>query len=61
MVTPAPAPTLTSAPTPAIIRWTASADDQSAQFYVRVSATISTRIETLRAVTLSAEPAELRQ
>ena len=61
MATPAAAPAPAPAPTPAIIAWTASADDQSAQFYVRVSAAASTRIETLRTTTLSAEPAELRQ
>ena len=61
MATPAPAPATAPATTPAIIAWTATADDQSAQFYVRVSAAVSTRIETLRAATLSAEPAELRQ
>ena len=61
MVTPAPTPAPAPAPTPAIIAWTASADDQSAQFYVRVSAAASTRIETLRAATLLAEPVELRQ
>ena len=53
--------TTAPAPTPAIIAWTATADDQSAQFYVRVSAAVSTRIDTLRAATLSADPAELRQ
>ena len=57
MATPAPAP----ATTPAIIAWTATADDQSAQCYIRVSAAVSTRIETLRAATLSTDPAELRQ
>ena len=59
MATSAPAP----APTPGIIAWTATADDQSAQFYVWVSAAIFTPIdlETLRAATLSADLAELRQ
>ena len=51
----------TPATTPAIIAWTATADDQSAQCYIRVSAAISTWIDTLRAATLSADPAELRQ
>ena len=57
MAAPAPTP----APNPAIIPWTTTADDQSAQFYVRVSAAVSTRIQTLRAATLSAEPAKLRK
>ena len=57
MATPAPAP----ATTPAIIAWTATADDQSAQCYIRVSAAVSTRIDTLRAAALSADAAELRQ
>ena len=61
MATPTPAPAPAPAPTPAIIAWTASADNQSAQFYVCVSAVTSTRIETLGAVTLSVERAELRQ
>ena len=55
MATPATAP----ATTPAIIAWTATADDQSVQCYIRVSAAVSTRIDTLRAATLSADPAEL--
>ena len=57
MSTPATAP----ATTPATIAWTATADDQSAQSYIRVSATVSTRIDILRAATLSADPAELCQ
>ena len=61
MGTPAPAPATAPATTPAIIAWTATADDQSAQFYVRVSAAVFTRIKTLRAATLSTDPAELRQ
>ena len=61
MTTPAPTPATAPATTPAIIAWTATADDQSAQFYVWVSAIVSTRIETLRAATLSTDPAELRQ
>ena len=61
MAAPAPASAPAPAPTPAIIAWTAAADDQSAQFYVRVSAIVSTRIETLGAATHSAEPAELGQ
>ena len=61
MATPAPAPATAPTPTPEIIAWTATADDQSAQFYFRVSAAVSTRIETLRAATLSTDPAELRQ
>ena len=61
MATPAPAPATAPATIPAIIAWTATADDQSAQCYIRVSAAVSTRIDTLRAATLSADPAELRQ
>ena len=61
MAIPAPATATTPATTPAIIAWTATADDQSAQCYIRVSAAISTRIDTLRDATLSADPAELRQ
>ena len=61
MATPAPATAAAAATTPAIIAWTATADDQSAQFYIRVSADVSTRINTLRTATLSADPAELRQ
>ena len=59
MATPATAPPTT----PAIIAWTTTADDQSAQCYIQVSAAISTgtRIDTLRATRLSAVPAELRQ
>ena len=47
MATPAPAPANAPATTGAIIAWTATADDQSAQFYVQVSAAVSTRIATL--------------
>ena len=61
MATPAPAPATAPATSPAIIACTAIADDQSIQFYVRVSAAVSTRIETLRAATLSTDPAELHQ
>ena len=61
MVTPSPAPATTPATTPAIIVWTATADDQSTQCYIRVSAAVSTQIDTLRAATLSADPAELHQ
>ena len=61
MATPAPAPATAPATTPAINAWTATADDQSVQFYVRVSAAVSTLIETLQAATLSTDPAELRQ
>ena len=57
MATPATAP----ATTPVIIACTATADDQSAQCYIRVSAAVSTQIDTLRATTLSADPAELHQ
>ena len=61
MATPASAPAPAPATIPAIITRTATADDQSAQCYIRVSAAASTRIDTLRAATLSADPAELRQ
>ena len=61
MATPAPATATALASTPAITAWTATVDDQSAQFYVSVAAAVSTRIETLQAVMLSADPAELRQ
>ena len=39
----------TTAPTtiPAIIAWTATADDQFAQYYIWVSAAVSTWIDTL--------------
>ena len=57
MATPAPAPVTT----PAIIAWTTTADDQSAHCYIWVSAVVFTRIDTLRATTLSADLAELRQ
>ena len=61
MATPAPATATAPATTPAIIVWTATADDQSAQCYIRVAAAVSTQIDTLQAATLSADPAELRQ
>ena len=61
MATPAPAPATAPATIPTIITWTATVDDQSAQFYVWVSAAVSTRIETLGVVMLSTDPAELRQ
>ena len=61
MSIPTPTPATAPATTPVIIAWTATADDQSAQCYIRVSAAVSTRIDTLRAATLSADPAELRQ
>ena len=61
MAASAPASAPTPAATPAIIAWTAAANDQFAEFYVRVSAAVSTRIESLRAAMLSAEPAVLRQ
>ena len=61
MATPAPAPVTATATSPAIIAWTAPADDQSAQCYIRVSAAVSTWNETLQATTLPADPAELRQ
>ena len=61
MATPAHAPTTAPATIPAIIAWTATADDQSVQCYIRVSAAVSTQIDILRATTLSADPAELRQ
>ena len=61
MATPAPAPATAPTSTPAIIAWTATADNQSVQCYIRVSAAISTRIDTLRAAPLLADPAELRQ
>ena len=61
MVTPAPTPATAPATTPAIIAWTPTADDHAAQCYIRISATIFTRIDTLRAATLSTDLAELRQ
>ena len=47
MVTPAHATATAPAHTLAIIAWTATADDQSAQFYVWVSTAVSTQIEIL--------------
>ena len=61
MATPAPATATAPTHTPTITAWTATADDQSAQSYTRVSAAVSTRIDTLRAAMLSADPAELCQ
>ena len=51
----------TPAPTPAIIGWTATADDQSTQCYIRVSDAVFTRNNALQAAMLSADRAELRQ
>ena len=59
MATPAPA--TAPATTPVIIAWTATANDQSAQCNIRVSVTVSTSIDTLRGVALSADPPQLRQ
>ena len=61
MATPTPDPAIARATTPAIILWTAAADDQSAPCYIRASAAVSTRIDTLRAAALSLDPDELRQ
>ena len=61
MVTPPPAPATAPTTTPTIIAWTTIAADQSTQCYIWVSAAVSTRIDTHRAATLSADPAELRQ
>ena len=61
MATPALAPATAHATTPVIIAWTATANKQSAECYVRVLAAVSTRIDTLRATKLSADPAELCQ
>ena len=58
MVIPASAPATAPSTTPAIIAWTAIANDQSAQCYIRVAAAVSSRIDSLRAATLSADPAE---
>ena len=55
MAMPAPATT------PVIIAWTATANDLSAQYYIRIAAAMSSWIDTLRAVTLSAHTVELRQ
>ena len=61
MATPAPGPATAPTTTPVIFAWTTTADDQSAQFYIWVSAAVSTQIETLRAATLSIDPDDLRQ
>src|SRR5258706_11680061 len=47
--------------TPAVVAWTATADDRSDQFFIRISTTAATQIETLRTTTLPADPAALRQ
>ena len=61
MATPTPTAATAPAPTPAIIAWTATADNQSALFYVQDLAAVSTRIESVRAVMLLTDPAELCQ
>ena len=49
----------TPAANPAIVAWTTEANDQTPQVYVRVSAAISARSDTLGTQMLSADPAEL--
>ena len=63
MATPVPASATATATatSPTIIAWSTTADDQSAQCYIQVSVAESTWIDTFRAVTLSADPAELCQ
>ena len=49
----------TPAVDPPIVAWTIDVTDQSPQLYIRVSAALSARIDTLRTQTLSADAAEI--
>ena len=48
-------------PTPELVAWRLSDDDHSTQAYIRMSTSVSARVEQLRLAPLASDPTELRQ
>ena len=53
--------TNTTTPTPELVAWKLSDDDHSTQAYIRMSTSVSARVEQLRLAPLASDPTELRQ